>query len=334
MATYDITTTTIDKIRTGDIINCPYSGSAKTIVLPKGTYRLECWGAQGGNYSDSYVGGKGGYSFGLLILDEDTTLYLYVGQQNNNYGSSAGNTSGTAFNGGGYGTTVYYKSTYTYSCAGGGGTDIRIGQDSLYARVIVAGGGSGATNGSSGWYGGGTTSGGYSTTFQATQTTAGNLGSFGVGGNGSPSSTNYKYASAGGGGGWYGGGSSNSYSDSDSALRQNCGGGSGYVYDGSTYANYPSGCLLSSKYYLLGATTMAGNETFDAPAGGTETGHAGHGYIRITASKVVSCPVYFKKNGVWTANQKLYIKQNGTWTESEDYNTYFTNSKKYVIKEV
>jgi len=31
--------------------------------------------------------------------------------------------------------------------AGGGGTDIRLGQDNLYARVIVAGGG--------GWYGGG-----------------------------------------------------------------------------------------------------------------------------------------------------------------------------------
>ena len=66
MTTYDLTSAIPAKVKTGDILNCPYSGSAKSISLPKGTYKLEVWGVQGGNLnsSGSYVsslGGRGGY---------------------------------------------------------------------------------------------------------------------------------------------------------------------------------------------------------------------------------------------------------------------------------
>ena len=293
MAVYDLTTTTPTKLKTGDIINCPYSGSVKSIKLPEGKYKLEVWGAQGGSYSTTYYGGKGGYSAGILqLIDKGTLLYLYVGQQNNTYGTSAGATSGVAFNGGGYGTTSYYSSTYTYSCAGGGASDIRIGTDSLYARVIVAGGGSGSTNGSTGYYGGGTTAGGYSSTYYATQTKAGSLGSFGVGGNCVPTATNYKYVSAGGGGGWYGGGSYTGRSDSSSAYRKYHGGGSGYVYNSSTVNDYPSGCLLTEKYYLTDSSTISGNTAFLSPDGVSETGHSGNGYIRITVIEAKTLNMY------------------------------------------
>lgn len=120
MATYDLLSSTPTSFKKGDILNCKYSGAVKQITLPKGKYKLECWGAQGGNYDSSYVGGKGGYSIGVITLKKNTVVFLYVGQQNNTYASSAGSTSGSAFNGGGYGTTSYYKSTYTYACAGGG----------------------------------------------------------------------------------------------------------------------------------------------------------------------------------------------------------------------
>jgi len=60
------------------------------------------------------------------------------------------------------------------------------------------------------------------------------------------------------------------------------GGGSGYVYTSSTAGNYPSGCLLNSSYYLTNASTVAGNTTFTSPKGGTEAGHSGNGYARIT----------------------------------------------------
>jgi len=99
-----------------------------------------------------------------------------------------------------------------------------------------------------------------------TQTSAGTGGSFGVGG-----CISGTYVT-GGGGGWYGGGSNNNPG----------GGGSGYVYSSSTASNYPSGCLLNSSYYLTNAQTIAGNTSFPAPGGGSETGHSGNGYARIT----------------------------------------------------
>ena len=41
MAIYDLTSSIPSKIKTGDILNCPYTGSGKSIILPKGTYKLE-----------------------------------------------------------------------------------------------------------------------------------------------------------------------------------------------------------------------------------------------------------------------------------------------------
>ena len=80
------------------------------------------------------------------------------------------------------------------------------------------------------------------------------------------------------GGGWYGGGSG----ADGSQCAGSAGGGSGYVYTSSTASNYPSGCLLNSAYYLANASTIAGNSSFPSTSGGTETGHSGNGYARIT----------------------------------------------------
>lgn len=293
---YDLTVTTPTKIQTGDILNCPYSGSMKSVILPKGTYVLECWGAQGGNGNGntSYPGGKGGYSKGTITLDKKTNLYLYTGGQGlggTTYILSGATTAG-GFNGGGSAASQNSRGS------GGGGTDIRIAVDSLYARVLVAGGGSGSSgyvdiagfagggisgkiynnqdssNGGS-WYGGGgsQTQGGAANTSYSNYTTAGN---FGQGGNYN-SGSNTQYGS-GGGGGWYGGGGSIGVG----------GGGSGYIYTSSTASNYPSGCLLNSSYYLTNAQTIAGNTAFTSPTGISETGHAGNGYIRITVIEASS----------------------------------------------
>lgn len=37
----------MSNIKTGDILNFNYTGAVQSITLPKGTYKLECWGAQG-----------------------------------------------------------------------------------------------------------------------------------------------------------------------------------------------------------------------------------------------------------------------------------------------
>lgn len=334
MAIYDLSELIPDpkNLQTEDIINCPYSGEAKQLNLPKGVYKLECWGAQGGTYS-SYQGGYGGYSYGTLTLKDDTLLYLYVG------GQPATNTSNRVvvtggFNGGGNGYNRDYSSTYTYGQGGGGSSDIRISTDNLYARVIVAGGGGGSAsvNANTTKYGGGTSGGSPTSGYGASQTGAGTSGSFGQGGSTIASGYNYKYGSGGGGGGWYGGGACASYSDHTNYRGYN-GGGSGYVYTSDTASDYPSGCLLNESYYLTDAQTIAGNQTIPLYSGGTGTGNSGNGAIRITILEIDSNynlhiknssnsyiqpkDIYVKtQNNLWTPISSIYVKTKAdTWTE-------------------
>lgn len=331
MATYDLSngSLTSNNLQSGDIINCPYTGSYKQIILPPGQYQLQCWGAQGGKGytgtgssstptvdSTAAVGGYQGYSYGTLLLTSNTTLYLYTGGHGQ---SSNSTTRGTlipgGFNGGGNSYVRYYTTAYSSCGSGGGASDIRIGSNSLYARVIVAGGGGG-----SGGYsdnlaksGGGLT--GYSSTtdYQATQTSAGTGGSFGQGANSYTSKFNYNYGAGGGGGGWYGGGSIQNANDSIREYRNYNGGGSGYVYTSSTASNYPSGCLLNSSYYLTNASTIAGNTAFTSPIGVSETGHTGNGYIRITVIKAGSGNTLVKTtSNTWKEQKQMFIKTTAT----------------------
>lgn len=308
-------------IKTGDILNFDYTGTVQTVTLPKGEYALEVWGAQGGYRSGSTYGGYGGKSYGVLTLTQPTTVYIYVGGSGNTGGTSGG------FNGGGK------RGSYN---GGGGASDIRIGTDSLYARVIVAGGGGsdGATN-KQGMYGGGETggsttqsygTGGYGgtqtgvsdsswqTTTQSTSTTSqsGAYAGFGFGGNGITRSSGFGGA---GGGGWYGG--SGSYPDSSGDDDRGGGGGSGYVYTSTTASNYPSGCLLNSSHYLANAVTKAGNTSFAGVSGSSETGHQGNGYARITARKVQSLNMPVNIGGTWKDSEAVYVNIGGVWKEVE-----------------
>lgn len=325
---------TVTTVKKGQVLNYDYTGGVQSITLPVGRYKLEVWGAQGGNYDTNY-GGAGGYSVGTLTLTEVTDFYIYVGGQPATYTNTGIAFSG-GYNGGGKGYNRSYSIT-TYGQGGGGGTDIRIGQDSLYARVIVAGGGGGsASNGDEKAikYGGGLKGGCSLTGYAGSQTSAGtygNPGSFGKGGDTYAAGSNYRYGSGGGGGGWYGGAAIQSYSDSDSdSFRPANGGGSGYVYTADTVTNYPSGCLLNSIYYLTEATTVGGNESFPSASGGTEVGHEGNGYARITVLSLpssISAPVcvdgqwhdcneiFVKVNGVWKACESAYVKIGGVWKE-------------------
>ena len=260
--------------------NFAYTGAAQTFTVPEtGKYKLEVWGAQGGTGRTQYTniaGGKGGYSVGIVSLSSGTTIYAYVGGKGTDWTSSASNRNG-GFNGGGTGRS---RDSQWSGSGGGGGSDFRIASTSLYARIIVAGGGGGAgcghgTSHVNAGHGGGT-SGIISpcgTSYGGSATAGGSggwfNGSFGQGGGG----TNMTDGFGGGGGGWYGGGASSWCTG---------GGGSGYVYTSSTASQYPSGCLLNSSYYLSNAATYAGNTSFPSTSGGTETGHSGNGYARIT----------------------------------------------------
>jgi hypothetical protein len=262
-----------------------FNGSSCTFyqtILPQGTFLLEVWGSQGGNTNAGGVGGKGGYSLGILSLPKATNTYIHIGGQPAN---SPGGTDCSSvriyggYNGGG-GTIG------TSNCNGaGGGTDIRLNENTLYHRVIVAGGGGGGYSRSSysNYYagaGGGlegqasgygpSTNGGKQNQGGVSGYTSngGTEGSFGLGGI-------YGGNSAGGGGGWFGGsGSSNGGCNTGGA------GGSGYVFNSSSYK--PSGFKLTSEFYLTGGATIQGTQNFLSPEGVNEMGHSGHGAVRIT----------------------------------------------------
>ncbi len=301
----------MSNIKTGDILNFNYTGAVQSVTLPKGTYKLECWGAQGGNRSQDSASatvtgsGLGGYSIGTLTLTQLTTCYIYVGGQGG-MSSSTGNVKVEGgFNGGGFAS---HESTGEPGNGGGGATDVRIAQDSLYARIIVAGGGGGSgEDNETGGYGGGETGGagsGNTSLTQASQTSGGtNSFGFGLGGN--------TYNGGAGGGGWYGGASRYSVSSySTGSDSEGGGGGSGYVYTSSTAKNYPSGCLLNSSYYLTDAQTIAGNNSFVSPTGSSETGHSGNGYCRITVIECKNTALYARINNSIKKATAFYFKLN------------------------
>ena len=135
-----------------------YTGSYQVFDTPAtGEYKIELWGAQGGNakYSVTYSGGLGSYTSGVVSLDKGDQLYIYVGGQGitanavNNYTNN-----GLAYNGGGPASSYPNNST---GGSGGGATDVRIlslnptadeltasSFDGLKARIMVAAGGGGA----------------------------------------------------------------------------------------------------------------------------------------------------------------------------------------------
>lgn len=148
----------------GTVFNFSYTGKVQSVELPKGKYKLQCWGAQGGTSygSSNGAGSKGGYSEGILTLTEKTTLYVFVGGQGSR-GSSSSLVNG-GWNGGG--ASVGYSgynsdgtNGYSYPACGGGATDISTvtsdmsyssgrtnrSSASLLARCIVAGGGAGGS---------------------------------------------------------------------------------------------------------------------------------------------------------------------------------------------
>lgn len=338
MATYDLTSSipSSSSLKTGDILNCPYSGTYKSITLPKGTYKLECWGAQGGNGTASpsnnsqLFGGKGGYSYGVFSPTSDTVLYLYSGGQGATATGSTLSGPNGGYNGGGAGSKNGRHNSKTQTSGGGGGaTHIAITSgllntlsSSTASILLIAGGGGGAggwygsfsTQSSDGGYGGGNSGG-----------SAANGGGYSV--SGGTQSSGYSFgqgASAsthvdqgGGGGGYYGG-----YCSTGTSDNNICGGGGG------------SGYINTSK--LTSASTIAGNTSFTSPTGTTETGHSGNGYIRITVQSIsnwaystisISAPTYNKQNtSSWTLTPSACRYFSFTPTISGDFIVYSNSS--------
>lgn len=109
------------RVETGSVYDYAYTGNEQTFIAPADAlYKIETWGAQGGG-----AGGKGAYASGLINLDLNQQLYVYVGGLGgallNPY--TLGQNGG--YNGGGSGG-FFTAGAYPVRDAGGGGaTDVR-----------------------------------------------------------------------------------------------------------------------------------------------------------------------------------------------------------------
>ena len=273
---------------------------------------MECWGAQGGTLNrDNILGGNGGYVFGKLSVNSATIFYVYVGQVGSNPDFSTSYYSPISFNGGGQVLHLEKKTggkKDDVGSSGGGATDIRLTNgtwdnfNSLKSRIMIAGGGGGSGYHSSAAYlpgvggglngqdaygsriwtfagtGGGQTHGGIG--YDGSSTYVDMNGVLGKGGKGYG-----EYDGGGGGGGGYYGGSG--------GVVDSGSGGSSFI-SGHTGCNAISSSSTStnivhtgqpnhySGYVFTNTVMKAGNEVMPSPTGGTETGHSGNGYCKIT----------------------------------------------------
>ena len=224
----------------GDVIDFAYSTSGEQtyMVTDTGYYKLEVWGAQGGDGNSSRKGGYGGYSSGSVYLTAGTKLYVNVGGKGIT-NSTLGVTVAGGYNGGGENTA----SQWGAGSSGGGATHIALSSGTLASFdtnengvadsneigniLIVAGGGggSGVENGGSRYVLGGAAGGfkGNSSSIEDYEHIYGIV-------SGATQSTGYAFGqggptsswSGGGGGGFYGGlGKTSTYFGGS--------GGSGYI---------------------------------------------------------------------------------------------------------
>lgn len=309
-----------------------YTGGIQEVTLDVGTYKLETWGASGGN-SSVIKGGLGGYSVGTMTVSSSIKVYIAVGGAGTDSTSKRGHNGG--YNGGGNGGDggVTYGASLG-GCGGGGATHIakisgllKSMESNKSVVIIVAGGGGGASGNSQGGssaansefcakggVGGGVAGyngGAYDNiTYGSVSDLSGSAGvagsqtTYGGGGsgnkNGAHDNADDEYSGSGGGGGgagYYGGGGGGGggtegegqdYAGSTGNNGAFGAGGAGGAGDNDSYAYYSgvgggggggAGFVSSS---LTSAQTIAGNTSFPSVSGGTETGHSGNGYCRIT----------------------------------------------------
>lgn len=279
-----------------------YTGSVQTWTAPvSGTYKIQCWGAQGGGQLalnvDSH-GGSGGYAEGTKHFNKDDRLYVFVGGR----GSQAplGRTTfdpnavgGAGWNGGGYGHSGPKAEGY----GGGGMTHISTTNNPVLhntdwnpsGTIIVAGGGGGADNkpgvanidtgeisklyglddGSGGAGGGLNGSAGYCngkrlSTIVATQTSGYKRGQ--------GEDVNPNFASddsGGGGGGWYGG--------RVDYQTTNSGGGGGSSWIGGVQ----NGRTISGDNIM----PLPDDYFNKIPANQRTAGRSGDGFVRIVLTE-------------------------------------------------
>ena len=282
-----------------------YTGSVEEFMVPKdGVYKLEVWGAQGGNSLDNGVLSSNkyyaGYSKSNIKLNKNDKLYVTVGGRGED--GKLNNIAKGGFNGGGNGTWDHQDDE---ALAGGGGAtsiqnsllgdgQLKNYENNKSSVLIVAGGsaGNGMTVHSDyfskykfsyggGFIGGvgGTTKNGNSNDYTIFNAATQNSGyTFGLGQSTDDITGNYNQEAPGAGGGWYGG-LALTNTVAATLPYSYAGGGSGYIgnYLLTNKAMYCYNCEESADDNTRTISTTCTSET------PTENcAKKGNGYARIT----------------------------------------------------
>lgn len=320
----------------GDIIDFTYSGGVRSITLPKGTYTLEVWGAQGGGgYQNGVFSagvGLGGYMKGNITFSATTTVYICIGGKGadgllGKYGNPTSSAAG-GYNGGGNSGCEMNNDANDEGGGGGGATHMATtnrGTLNNYASytgelLIVAGGGGGTSfnraaglglgGGSSGTNGNTGATGGTQNAYGAAGTSGetggnGNPGTFGKGGAGGHGTS----GGGGGGGGYRGGGGA--------GVGGVGGGGAGYFKSGMTATAQKNGEQSGNGKARITVVSVnqkptAKNNTTQTIASGLTLGTA---YNTTTGKKV------YASDFAQTASGTALAFTNGTASNLDSFTT-------------
>ena len=258
-----------------------YTGTEQVFTVPKaGTYKIETWGAIGGNsVADGVMqsnGGYGGYSIGYIFLNTNDNIYINVGGKGQNGLINQNDILG-GYNGGG----ISHWDKHDTEASGGGGGATHIAtksgllsslKDFKSSILIASGGGGGGSWIYAAGFGGGYVGTSSLNPEHNTESLGGsqlNGYSFGLGGSGID---HIGSPGGGGGGGYYGG-----FGGTTDGVSG--GGGSGYIGNSllSNKAMYCYNCEESSEESTKTISTTCAKET------PTENcAKKGNGYARIT----------------------------------------------------
>lgn len=240
-----------------------YTGGVQTFNACAGrTYKLEVWGAQGGD-GRSYAGGYGGKASGIYSTTNNKSLKIVVGEKAPKVTGYGKGTRG-GFGAGGGGSGAPTNGTYGGGAGGGGLSGVFSSTTYTSSAIIIAGGGGGGTDSMTGYPGGD------GVTMSSTLISGKGACSWNdrPGGHGDsstlaggtagpyPSSVNDDGGSGGGGGGYYGGDANRRECSDDtfpsaykhsSVYRTAGGGGSNYI-GGVTSASQQSGQRSGNGY--------------------------------------------------------------------------------------
>lgn len=128
---------------TGDKIIVPFTGTWQKMHFTPATYKIKCYGGDGGTRYNNKDASKGGYAEGILNLPEARDLFLHAGTSRYIIASEMSSSDLDTLWGGSTkkhfqaSTIVSTSDFYVTATSGGGSTDVRLEQTGYIPAIIT-----------------------------------------------------------------------------------------------------------------------------------------------------------------------------------------------------